>query len=428
VAGLILAGEPMNQMARVQIASVQTLSSRCFRGGMDLPTADLVAVDEAHHVRARTYRQILDRYPEARIIGLTATPCRRDGRGLGSTFEEMIEGPQVAELIDGGYLVGTVVYAPSAPDLKGVHTRQGDYVESELAERVDRPELVGDIVSHWLRLAGRCKTIVFATSVGHSRHIEDSFNAIGVKVAHIDGSTPKDQRDEILAQLAQGVLELVTNCQVLTEGFDLPDVGCIVLARPTKSMGLYRQMIGRGLRPAPDKQQLLVLDHSGATFRHGFVDDPVVWFLDEDRRAESPEQEARSSAPTTCELLTCSECSAVRMAGNPCPQCGHMPKRRGEHLDVIDGDLARVDRRGRLHPRDWTPEMKRDFQQQLLGIAMQRGYKPGWAAHKFKERFGHWPHHVSNLMPKIPTAEVLAWERSRRIAWAKAQAKAAGSA
>jgi superfamily II DNA or RNA helicase len=255
----------MNQMARVQIASVQTLSSRCLRGSMDLPYSDIVVIDEAHHVRARTYKEIVARYPDARIIGLTATPSRRDGRGLGSSFEEMIEGPQVSDLIDQKYLVGTKVYAPSTPDLKGVRVEKGDYVESQLSKRVDLPELVGDIVTHWLRLSGRQRTIIFATSVGHSRHIEEELKRAGVKVAHIDGSTPKEERDDVLAKLASSDLEVVTNCMVLTEGFDLPDIGCIVLARPTKSMGLFRQMVGRGLRPAEGKDHCLVLDHSGAT-------------------------------------------------------------------------------------------------------------------------------------------------------------------
>jgi DNA repair protein RadD len=353
---------------------------------------------------------------------MTATPCRTDGRGLGNTFETMIQCPQVEELIELGYLVGTKVFAPSTPDLQGVHTRQGDYVQEELARRVDRAELVGDIVSHWHRLADRRKTVVFATNVSHSIHLKDEFIRSGVKAEHIDGSTPKDERDEILARLSAGDLELVSNCMVLTEGWDQPDVSCIVLARPTKSMGLFRQMVGRGLRPYEGKDHCLVLDHAGATYHHGFVQDPVIWTLDEDERAESPEQISRSSSSER-KLLSCEKCAAVRTAGKPCSNCGHMPKRRGEHLDVIDGDLAHLDRNGRLHPHQWTPAMKADFQQQLVGIAMQRGYKLGWAAHKFKEKFGHWPR-ISNVPPKVPTPETLAWERSRRIAWAKARASA----
>jgi superfamily II DNA or RNA helicase len=427
-AGLILAGQPMNQMARVQVASVQTLSSRCLRGDMDLPNADVVAIDEAHHVRAKTYKQIIERYPDARIIGLTATPSRRDGRGLGSSFEEMVEGPQVAELIDQKFLVGTKVYAPSTPNLKGVHTRQGDYAEGQLAKRVDLPELVGDIVMHWLRLSGRKRTITFATSVGHSRHIEEELRRAGVKVAHIDGSTPKEERDDVLAQLACGDLEVVTNCMVLTEGFDLPDIGCIVLARPTKSMGLYRQMVGRGLRPAQGKDHCLVLDHSGATFQHGFVEDPVRWTLEEDRRAEAPEHLARNQSPSERGLLTCSQCSAVRTAGKPCPECGFMPKRPVEHVKVRDGDLAHLDRNGRLHLHLYSEEDKREFYQGLLYLTLSRGHKPGAAAYRFKDKFDEFPpRHWQGLEPKEPTPEVAAFDRHCRIRYAKAMQKAGAS-
>src|SRR5680860_198503 len=224
--GAILAGEPRNNMRGVQVASVQTLHSRCIRGDADLPPADLVFVDEAHHATAQTYRTILERYPEAKIIGMTATPCRKDGRGLGGVFTDIVECPSVQELVDLGFLVPTRVFAPTTPDLKGVATKRGDYVEKELAERVDKPELVGDIVSHWHRLAERRKTVVFATSVTHSIHLKDEFIKSGVRAEHIDGKTPKAERDDILARLSSGDIELVTNCMVLTEGWDQPDVSC----------------------------------------------------------------------------------------------------------------------------------------------------------------------------------------------------------
>jgi DNA repair protein RadD len=174
-AGLILAGEPRDTMRRVQVASVQTLASRCLRRGEELPPAQLVIVDEAHHCPAATYQRILEQYPNAKLVGLTATPCRRDGRGLGGIFKELVECPQIGELIHLGHLVGTKVYAPSVPDLTGVRTRAGDYNEEQLAAAMDRSALVGDIVTHWHRLANRRPTVVFATSVGHSVHIRDEF-------------------------------------------------------------------------------------------------------------------------------------------------------------------------------------------------------------------------------------------------------------
>ena len=356
-AGIILAGEPTDPNAIVQIASIQTLWTRAVvRKSEELPPADLLIIDEAHHARARTYRKLIEKYPHATVIGMTATPCRGDGRGLGNIFDSMIECPSVQELIDLKFLVPTRVFAPSTPDLDGVHIRHGDYVEKELAERVNTAELVGDIVSHWHRLADRRKTVVFATGVDHSLHLRDEFIKSGVRAAHIDGKTPKDQRDQILERLSSGDVELVTNCMVLTEGWDQPDVSCIVLARPTRQMGLNWQMVGRVLRPFPGKDHALVLDHAGAVFRHGFVEDPVLWTLDTDKRAEIPAHVSRrQDVPwSPNRLVTCTECEAVRTAGKPCGVCGHMPQRRGQDVEVIDGDLAQIRRDGTREPQHYT--------------------------------------------------------------------------
>ena len=168
-AGIILAEWPARPEEPVQIASIQTLWARAMRTKkIDLPLADLVVIDEAHHCRAMTYRKIIEAYPEAIILGMTATPCRGDGRGLGNIFETMVECPAVQELIDLGFLVPTKVYAPVQPDLKGVGVARGDYVEKQLAERMDQGELVGDIVTHWLSLSERRRTVAFATGVAHS--------------------------------------------------------------------------------------------------------------------------------------------------------------------------------------------------------------------------------------------------------------------
>ena len=153
---------------------------------------------------------------------------------------------------------------------------------------MDRPKLIGDIVTHWHKFGERRKTVAFAVNVAHSVHIRDEFIKSGVRAEHIDGSTPKPERDASLARLASGEIELVTNCMVLTEGWDMPEVGCCILARPTKKMGLYRQMIGRVLRPAEGKPDAIILDHSGAVFRHGFVEDAVEWTLDPDRTRREP--------------------------------------------------------------------------------------------------------------------------------------------
>jgi superfamily II DNA or RNA helicase len=421
-AGVILAGDPMRLHEPVQVASIQTLHARAVRGtAIELPPAELVILDEAHHCPAETYQKIIAAYPAATILGLTATPARADGRGLGGIFATMIECPQVPELIRLGFLVGTRVWAPTNPDLTGVTVRQGDYAPGELEQRMDRPQLVGDIAQHWHRHAGHRKRVVFASGVNHSIHLRDEFCRSGVLAEHLDGSTPKDERDAILKRLGDGDIEIVVNCAVLTEGFDLPDIGCIVLARPTKSMALYRQMIGRGLRPAPDKADLLVLDHAGATHRHGFAEDPVKWTLAPDRRAANRVHEARQRSSSS-RLCDCPKCGALRTAGERCRACGYLPVPKPQHVEVIDGDLAQLDRKGRLSPRYAAPDERARWHAQLLGIARDRGYRPGWAAYKYREKFGEFPS-WDVPSPMAPSLEVRAWVRSRQIAYAKAMAK-----
>lgn len=420
--GVLLAGEIPLPDRNVQVASVQTLWSRALRREvMELPPADLVIVDEAHRARAKTYQRILDAYPKAVVLGLTATPCRGDGRGLGNVFDILVECPSVAELIAMKYLVPTRVYAPSQPDLEGLHVRHGDYLEPELAERMDTPKLVGDIVTHWHRHAERRKTVVFATGIDHSIHLRDEFRRSGVVAEHIDGTTPREERDQILERLSRGEVDLVTNCMVLTEGWDQPDVSCCVLARPTKHMGLYRQMVGRVLRPAEGKVDAVVLDHAGAVFEHGFVEDPVLWMLDSDKRAESPTHTRRKTNPAG--IITCSECGTAYAERADCPSCGHRHVRRGRDVAVLDGQLGEVGTSRRIAQLRECKEERERWYAMLAYICEERGYNPGWTKHKYKEKFGVWPRGVYGT-PQPPDAEVRSWELSRRIAWAKSQRRA----
>jgi superfamily II DNA or RNA helicase len=421
-AGYILAGMDANHMAQVQVASIQTLTSRYIRGDRDLPHADIVFIDEAHHARARTYQTVIDAYPEAKVIGMTATPCRRDGRGLGNVFTDLVLAPSIKELIAQGHLVGTRVFSWDV-DLKGVRTSKGDYVESELEARMNTDKLVGDIISHHQRLARGRKTVLFASGVEHSVHLAREFQAAGVRAEHLDGSTPIEERESILARLSNGDLEVVCNCMVLTEGWDQPDVSCLVLARPTKSLGLYLQMAGRCLRPSPDKKDALILDHSGATLRHGRVEDPRVWYLDEDSKAVSPMQDARNSGAGP-QHLECSQCNAIRTAGRPCPECGFLPKRPGSYHAISEGELVEHRRDGSLVPQFYSETRKLEFYSMLVHIGRERGHKDGAAAHRFKERFGHWPS-KNNVTPIRPDSEVIAWDRHCRIKYAKSMQKEA---
>ena len=422
--GFIQAGLPESPLSPVQVASIQTLHRRAMQSRkMELPDAHLVVVDEAHRCRAQTYQDIINAYPDAVILGLTATPCRSDGRGLGNVFDIIVEGPSVQRLIELGFLVQTRVYAPTTPDMKGVDVRAGDYVASQLEKRMDRPGLTGDIVTHYHRLnPDRRPTVVFASGVQHSIHLRDEFRRSGVSAEHLDGSTPAEERDDILARLDRGQIDVVTNCMVLTEGWDQPAVSCAILARPTKHMGLFRQMIGRVLRPAPGKTDALVLDHAGAVFEHGFVEEPVAWTLDEDKRAESRAHTNRGrwSVPG---LTTCPECAAIRMAGQACGSCGWKPTPKARDVEIADGELGRVNGKKVKQPK-YTSIEKDRWHGQLAWIAVERGYKQGWVSHKYREKFGAWPRD-RDPMPITPSQEVRSWVKSRQIAYAKAQESAA---
>jgi DNA repair protein RadD len=421
--GIIKAGFEPRPMERVQLASVQTLWVRAMRSNsITLPPADLLIVDECHHATAMTWRKLIEAYPDAVLIGLTATPCRGDGRGLGGIFTCLIEAPQIPVLIKLGWLVKSRVYAPIRPNLRGVHVRHGDYVEHELAERMDNVKLVGDIVTHWHKFGERRKSVAFACNVAHSLHLRDEFVRSGVRAEHLDGATPGDERDAILGRLGTGETELVTNCMVLTEGWDMPEVGCAILARPTRKMGLFRQMVGRVLRPADGKPDAIILDHSGAVFEHGLPEDRVQWTLDPDRYAESREHTARQ-ASRVARLLECTQCGAVRMGGEPCPHCGFLPHRPPQDVRVADGELGLVVGR-RANGNAYDSETRERWHAMFAHIAAERGYKSGWVAFKYKEKFGSFPSWGATPAPIPPTPEVKSWVRSRMIAFARARESA----
>jgi DNA repair protein RadD len=318
------------------------------------------------------------------------------------------------------------IYAPADPDLRGIKTAHGDYVESDLAKRMNRPDLVGGIVEHWLRLASDRPTVVFATGVAHSVAIRNDFRDAGVMAEHIDGTTPADERDAILRGLAEGKVDVVSNAMVLTEGWDCPAASCAVLARPTRQLGLYLQMVGRVLRPAPGKTDALILDHAGAVFQHGFPGDQIHWTLREDARAENLSQRTRSDGKAGG-VSTCPECKAVRLAGEPCPACGWRPRVRPQQIEVADGDLAAVDRNRIAKAATPTRDEKIAFHRQLIGLACERGYKTGWASHKYREKFGTWPE-LRDPPPLPPEPATRAWVKSRAIAWAKVQERVRGAA
>jgi DNA repair protein RadD len=423
--GIIQAGYPSRPAERVQIASIQTLNARVrWTRKIEPPPAKLIIIDEAHHATAATYQWLIEAYPEAIVVGITATACRADNRGLGNIFEVLIEGPSVAQLTDGGHLVPAKIYAPVRPDLTGVHVKRGDYVESELADRVNTAKLVGDIVEHWHKLGEGRRTVAFAVNVAHSVHIRNEFRRSGVLAEHLDGSTPLEERKRILTDFAAGTIDVVCNCAVLCEGWDRPEASCLILARPTKSLGLYRQMVGRVLRPSKEtgKTDAIILDHSGAVFVHGFPDDQIQSTLQQDRRAKNVTHRARGRHHTPA-LTTCPECNAVRLEGTPCGVCGWKPVVKPKPIVFAEGELGAVERSRQVRAAEYTTDQRFSFYRQLIWIGRERGHKPSAAAYRFKERFGYFPPWDWNRAePLPPNPATRAWVRSRAIAYARSQA------
>ena len=365
--------------ALVQVASVQTLRRR------DLPAADLVIIDEAHLSMAKTYTDILEAYPKAVVLGLTATPMRADGKPLSAIYHDIVPVSSVPQLIRMGFLVRPRHYAPSRPDLTKIGLKGGDYEETALAAAVDKPDLVGHIVEHWKAAATGRTTAVFAVNIAHSQHIVAQFQAADIAAEHVDGTTPKHLRTAILDRFASGETTVVSSVGIMTEGYDNPRISAIVLARPTLSLALYLQMAGRGLRIHPEtgKQDCIILDHAGCAYAHGFADEEREWNLEGRKRSNGPKREAP--------VRTCSECfCAYPAAARECPECGHIPDRQetpeieqdesAQLVEVTDAmrlEMSRAKRR---------EEARAETLQDLLALARQRGYAPGWAHHRYAAR------------------------------------------
>jgi DNA repair protein RadD len=263
---IIMAGSKMyNSNAKVHVASIQTLMRREF------PKADLIVIDEAHRAASKSYRDILSNYPKAAVLGLSATPERTDGKGLDDLFQEMVTVTTVSKLINDGFLIKPTLYTGrfDSTQLGSVKKRQGDYAEGELQEMMDKPKLIGDIITNWRQKANDRLTVVFACGVEHAEHIAQEFFNAGISAASVTQKTSKVEYDAIVSDWRKGIIKVVVNCMIFTEGFDLPELSCCVFARPTKSISLYLQMIGRIMRSAPGKIDAVVLDHAGCIEEHG---------------------------------------------------------------------------------------------------------------------------------------------------------------
>jgi DNA repair protein RadD len=377
--GIVASGFVGDALQPAQICSVQTLAQRHER--MRRPR--LIVWDECHHVAAASWAKIHEAYPDAIHIGLSATPQRLDGTGLGAWFRNMVAGPSVSWLIESGFLARYRLFAPSKPDLGNVHTRMGDFVRSESAAVMDRPSITGDAVAHYRKLAGGKRAVVFCTSVEHSQHVVAQFRAAGVPAEHVDGETDPRERDASLRRFESGETLILSNVELFGEGVDIPGIECAILLRPTQSLSLYLQQVGRALRPAPGKAEAIILDHAGNALRHGLPDDDRTWSLD------GAKKKSRKADPDDVPVKQCPQCFAVVRAQVQRCACGHVWIPQGRMVDEQAGELQEIDpavlRRQRIVEQGSARSLE-----DLIKLGVARGYKNprAWALHVFQARGG----------------------------------------
>ena len=368
----------------VQVASIATLARRLYPGKYRF---DLIVIDEAHHaVTGSGLGQVLEALPDAKLLGVTATPCRLDGRGLGREaagyFDALVVGPTVLELIEAGYLARPVVYAPPAGhevDLSGVKVTGGDYNIGELAAAMDKTPLTGDAVTHYRRYCPGAPALAFCVTVAHAEHVTDEFRAAGYQAAVLAGDTPDFTRDRLIADLGQGQLQVLSSCNVVSEGTDIPVVSAAILLRPTASYALAMQQMGRVLRIHPGKDRALILDHAGNTRRHGLPTEPGQWSLSSRPRKKKQQQNLTKDC----------DCGAIlALAARVCPDCGAVFEWAAAEVavpPVIAGELEEIDAVAAAHERRKEIAQARSFED-FQAIGIKRGYKSGWAWHAWRER------------------------------------------
>ncbi len=414
--GILQAENTTRLHAPVVVASIDTAHVR------GLPNdVGLLIIDECHGVAgSEKYKKLLATYNNVPVLGLTATPF---SAGLGKhyetlggpLFQNLVIGATITELIENKHLVDCDIYAPSEPDLKGVKSSKGmdgllDYNQTELEKATDTPALIGDIVDHWLKLASGKKTVVFATSIAHSKHIVESFQAAGVIAEHIDYHHDDDERAVILGRFARGDTMVLSNVGLLAEGWDCPSTEVMILARPTRSLIRFIQMVGRVLRPAEGKTRALLLDHSGSTARLGHPCDDLPLELDDGKPKASSSMKKEHAEPLP---KPCTSCHFMKPATiHVCPKCGFAPERQNDVV-VGDGQLVKMERKKRV-----TKDTKQHVYSQLLFIQRQRRYQYGWAANQYRAIFEIWPRGL-NEVATTPTQEVLNKVKSNQIAYNK---------
>jgi superfamily II DNA or RNA helicase len=387
--GFVKAGMVYDRDQLVHIASIDTLRRRLEK----IPAPDLLVVDECHMAKAASWQRVIEccQANGARVLGNSGSPQRLDGKSLGDLFDALVVGPSTADLIEAGHLSRFRYFAPDTPDMSSVRKSLGDFTRGEASAMVDTGAITGNIVTHWKKYAAGMRTVCFTISHAHSDHLVSAFRAAGITADSISSETASHERRRLIRAFADGEISILCNVELITTGFDLAaqvgrdvTVEAIIMARPTMSLALYLQMVGRALRRKPNPA--IILDHVGNSSRHGFPDEIREWSLDGDSKSKAKK---KTQPPVTCPKCYC---QCARPLPECCPHCDmEWPESELRAIEVNeDAELVEVTEAERrvvaAHKRREEGACKTLEEFQALG--QSRGYKPGWAAHRWAARQG----------------------------------------
>jgi superfamily II DNA or RNA helicase len=379
---VIAAGYPLERQAHVQICSVATLVRRMHL--LD-PAPDFFVVDECHHSVAGTWSKILAACPQTKILGCTATPERLDGKGLEDIYQSLVIGPSISELVEKGWLSKFVTYAPAKkPDLSHVHTVAGDYNVRELSGIMSKTVVIQAAVDEYVKRCAGVPAIVFAVDIGHSQLVTNAFLQAGFRAAHVDGDTPRELRRQLIDSLGNGQTQVLSNCGLISEGLDVPVVAAAILLRPTQSLALYLQQVGRGLRPSPTKERTIILDHAACCHEHGLADSERAWSL-----KGRPKKKA-ADGPL---VRVCPQCGAVNpLAAFQCVECGYQ-LREPINYDEVGGELVEMTK-DTVEAKTLEELAAMSYsacvrwagtnRMRLEQVRLARNYKKGWIWHQLQ--------------------------------------------
>lgn len=429
--GCIMAGQEHSLSSQCQIASLWTYSRRIKLADKEINKfwidAPVILIDEAHHILSKTYQKVLDEYPNAFVIGVTATPVLSSGAGLGQYFDDMINVVSMRELLDGGHLIPGEYYGPSEPDLRKVPSLAGDWTKSGLDKELNKGKIIGDVVDNWMEIAYGTTSMVFAITRKHAKALCNEFISRGVEAEYLDSYSDDEDRSDVLRRLRSGDTKVVCQVALYTEGTDIPELETLVIARPTKSIGLHRQILGRGARPFGDQKSFMVLDHGGNVRRLGKYEDEIDWTLSDKETIERKKPKKKEKI-----LIICDVCKGYNekdmnkieefgvIKNGRCDRCGHEIKSFGKQVEAVQAELVPI---GKVSKKTHSMSEKRAWYGMFEFERRRLGKNDKWLLAQYRSKFGVWPRKMDDVAPIEPSKDVTNWLTHQRIKWIKSKPK-----